>query len=377
MDFSFTDDHIALRDAVQRFCDGEYPAPERGNPEDAELARRRWQGMAELGLLGLPFPAAYGGSELGHVELMLVAQELGRVLGGGAWLSSVAMAGQLLAGAGTPAQCDRWLAPLARGELQLALACSEPGARYDAARVATSARREGDGHVLDGRKSLVLYGAEADLLLVVARTSGGVDEAEGLTLFAVDAGTPGLTVRGHGTLDGRRAATLELQGVRVPADRVIGPVGGAWPLVEAALDRANALLVADAAGAMEALMDLTTEHLRTRRQFGAPLAKFQVLQHRIADMAITLEQAKSMACAAAMALDAGDAAQRRRLVSAAKALVAPQARQFGLAAIQMHGAMGVTDECRASHYAKHLMTIGQLFGDASHHLRRFAAQPRH
>lgn len=377
MDFSFNEDHIALRDAVQRFCDGEYPAQHRGDPEDTAVARRRWRGMAELGLLGLPFDAGLGGSAQGSVELMLVAQELGRALGGGAWLSSVVMAGQLLAEAGTPAQCDRWLAPLCRGELTLALACGEPGARYDAAQVRTTARADGAGFVLDGRKSLVLYGDQADLLLVVARTSGDAHATDGLTLFALDAGTPGLAVQGHGTLDGRRAATLTLQGVQADAGRVVGTVGGAWPLVEAALDRANAMLVADAAGAMEALLDLTTEHLRTRRQFGAPLAKFQVLQHRIADMAIALEQTKSMACAAAMALEAGDASQRARLVSAAKALVGPLARQAGLAAVQMHGAMGVTDECRASHYAKRLMAIGQLFGDASHHLRRFAAQPRH
>jgi len=376
MDFSFNDDHVALRDAVQRFCDAEYPAQHRGNPEPAPEAARRWSALAELGLLGLPFDPELGGSGQGAVELMLVAQALGRVLGGGAWLSSVVLAGQLLAEAGTPAQCSTWLPALAKGELQIALACNEAPARHDAFDVATRARAEGadDGHwLLDGDKALVRHGDSAGLLLVVARTRGERRDRDGLTVFALDAGTPGLQVQGFGTLDGQRAARLLLQGVRVPADRIVGPLHAAAPLLDAALDRANAALVADAAGALEALLALCVEHLRTRKQFGAPLAKFQVLQHRLADLVITLEQVKSMACAAAMAVAAGDPAQRARLVSAAKAFVAPLARQAGLVAIQLHGAMGMTDECRVGHYAKRLMATGQWFGDAAQHLQRFAA----
>lgn len=373
MDFSFTDDHVALRDAVQRFCDGEYPAQHRGNAETTAQSAQRWAGMAELGLLGLPFDAELGGSACGAVELMLVAQELGRALAGGAWLANVVLAGRLLAEAGTPAQNAGWLPRLATGELRIALACSEADARHDAADVQTVARRDGAGWVLDGRKSWVLHGDSAALLLVVARSGGQRHDRDGLTLFAIDAHAPGLRVQGFDTLDGGRAAHLELGGVRVAADRVIGEVGAAWPLIEAALDRVNAALVADAAGAMEALLELSAEHLRTRKQFGVPLAKFQVLQHRVADMLLAVEQAKSMACAAAMAVGAGDAAQRARLVSAAKALVAPLARQTGLTAMQLHGAMGMTDECRAGHYAKRLLVMNQMFGDAIFHLRRFAA----
>lgn len=376
MDFSFNDDHIALRDAVQRFCDGEYPAPHRGNPEDDHTAARRWAGLAELGLLGLPFDPELGGSGLGTVEQMLVAQQLGRVLGGGAWLASVVMAGQLVAEAGTPQQCMQWLPPLARGELQMALACGESHARYDHTRVRTRARRDGDTLVLDGSKTLVLHGDRADVLLVLARTSAGDGQRDGLTLVAVDVGTPGLQVRGHDTLDGRRAATIELHDVRVPLERVVGAVGDAARWVDATVQRANAMLVADTAGAMEALLDLTVEHLRTRRQFGSPLSRFQVLQHRVADMAIALEQTRSMACAAAMALESDHPGQRQRMVSAAKAFVAPVARRMAFDAIQMHGAMGMTDECRAGHYAKRLIVAGQLFGDASHHVRQFRQQPQ-
>lgn len=372
MDFALNDDHLALRDAVQRFCEGEYPAEHRGNPETAEQGRQRWQGMAELGLLGLPLAADHGGSEQGPVEVMLVAQELGRALGGGAWLSNTVMAGQLLQQLGTPAQQAQWLPGLASGALQAALALYDEGARYDWQQVTTRAVAAPGGWTLQGRKTLVLHGDSAGLLLVVARTAGQAGEREGLSVFAVDAGTPGLQVRGFDTLDGRRAAHLQLEAVQVPADRLLGQAGQAADVLEAILDAANAALCAEAAGAVDALIAHTAEHLRTRKQFGAPLAKFQVLQHRLGDMAIALEQLKSMACAAAAAVAGQDVAQRRRVVSAAKVLASQQGRQIGLAAIQLHGGMGMTDECRVGHYTKRLMVIGQLFGDAAWHLQRLA-----
>ena len=216
----------------------------------------------------------------------------------------------------------------------------------------------------------------ADLFLVVARSSGAVSDRHGLSIFAVEAKASGVRVQPFATLDGRRAAHVDFDAVEVGAAAIVGMPGGALPLLDAAVDRAAAALCAEAAGAMEALLDLTAEHLKTRKQFGAPLAKFQVLQHRIADMLIALEQAKSMACAAAMAVDAGEPEQRGRIVSAAKALIGQLGRQVGLTAIQLHGAMGMTDECRAGHYAKRLLVINQLFGDASHHLQRIADQPK-
>jgi len=374
MDFSLNDEHIALRDAVRRFCDGEYPTHLRGDVEIADEAASRWSGMAELGLLGLPLAADVGGSEQGPTEMMLVAQELGRALGGGAWLSSVVLAGQLLDGAGTPAQRQQWLPDLAAGKTRLALAISEAEARYDLSRVCTLAHPDGNGWVLDGAKALVLDGAQADAFIVAARTTGEANAERGVTLFLVPAGTAGLEVREFRTLDGRSAAHLTLRQLRVDADAVVGEPGGALPWIVAAVDRTNAMLCAEATGALEALLDLTAEQLRTRKQFGTALAKFQVLQHRVADMLIALEQCKSMACVAAMAVANGDPAQRRRLISAAKVVVGQAGRQVGQWAIQMHGAMGMTDECRVGHYAKRLMVINQLFGDATYHLSCFARQ---
>jgi pimeloyl-CoA dehydrogenase len=378
MDFTLTDDDLALRDAVQRFCEGEYPAPERGNTPTPERSRQRHAAQAQLGLPGLWVPTEHDGSALGPVAAMLAAEQLGRVLDTGDWLATAVLSAPLLAEAGSPAQCSEWLPPLAAGRLLVALACQEPEARHDLADVTTLARPgagagSGGGWVLDGRKSLVLGGDRADGLLVVARTAGERRDRAGLSLFALQADAPGLTRRPVTLLDGRSAAQIDLRGVPVAAGQLIGPLHGALPFVERAVERANAALCAESAGALEALLALTCEHLKTRRQFGAPLARFQALQHRVADMAMALEQLKSMACVAAMALEAGDASERARLVSAAKALTAQLGRQCGLAAIQLHGAMGMTDECRVGHYAKRLIANGLLFGDAAFHLAAFDA----
>lgn len=376
MDFSLNDDHVAVKEAVRRFCNGEYPVHGRGNAPTDEIAAKRWAGMTKLGLHGLPFAAEHGGSGHGAVEAMFVARELGRCLDAGAWLSSVVLAGPLLAEHGTVAQRAHWLPRIVQGAARLTVASSEPGARYSLARVCSTARAGGDGWRLNGTKSPVLEGEDADALIVAARTGGHATDAEGITLFLVETRSEGVRIRSFPTLDGGRAARIELVEVHAGTATVIGPPGGALPLLEAALDRAAAAVCAEAVGAMEMLLELTAEHLKTRRQFDAPLAKFQVLQHRVADMLALLEHARSMAYGAAMAVDAGQPAQRRRLVSAAKAFVGRAARRISQSAIQMHGAMGMTDECRVGHYAKRLLVIEHLFGDARHHTQRFIEETR-
>jgi pimeloyl-CoA dehydrogenase len=205
---------------------------------------------------------------------------------------------------------------------------------------------------------------------VVARTAGAADERDGLSVFVVDAHAPGVNVQGFDTLDNRRAAHVTFQNVRVSLDHALGQPGQAADAVEAALDAGTAALCAEAVGVADGLLTQTVEHLRTRQQFGSPLAKFQVLQHRVADIAIALEQLKSMACVAAMAVQRADPMVRGRLVSSAKVLASQKGREIGLAAIQLHGAMGMTDECRVGHYAKRLLVIGQTLGDAAWHLQR-------
>ncbi len=377
MDFRLSDEQVALRDSVERFCAREYPAERRGDAEPPALRDARWRALAGIGLAGLPFDESVGGSGLGAVEMMIVAEALGAVLGGNGWTSSVALAGMTIASLGTDGQRARWLAPLTRGDARLAFACAESGTRGVLADVRTRAiavdSAAGAGYRLEGDKQLVLDGDAVDAYVLVARSAGGRCDVDGLSLFVVDANASGLEIRAFDTLDGRRAAHLRLRGVHVDAGRLLGPEGGAHEAVVEAVDRATAIHCAEAVGAIDELTRLTAEHLRTRRQFGRPLADFQALQHRFADLVIGLEQARSLACAAAIALDdaALDVHQRRRYVSAAKALIGALGRRAGLEAIQMHGAMGMTDECRVGRYAKRLMVIDRLFGGAPEHLRRF------
>lgn len=376
MDFSLTEDHIALQDAVRRFCDGEYPAHQRGNAEDAELACARRRALAELGATGLTIDAEHGGSGYGAVETMLLAHELGRVLGGAGWLASGLPAAEVIEAAGDGAQRARWLRAAATGEKVIAFAVGEADARYELGRINVRAKESGDGWCINGTKTLVFDAAVADAFVVAVRTSGEAahgNDKRGLSLFIVDAKTPGLRQQSFMTIDAREAAHVSFANVAVSRRDLIGEPGAAYELIEAALDRANAALCAESVGALEALLDLTAEHLKTRTQFGTPLAKFQALQHRVADMLIALEQCKSMACAAAMAVDAGEPEQRRRFVSAAKAFIGDACRTASEWAIQLHGAMGMTEECRVGHYAKRMFAINMTYGDANWHLNRFTA----
>lgn len=366
MDFALYDDHLALRDAVQRFCDQEYPQQARGDTETEAQRQRRWSGLAHMGLLGLTLSAECGGSEQGPVEVMVVAQELGRALANGAWLASAVMAGPLLSRLAATDRHRQWVSDLASGALQASVALEEPGTRYDWRQMQTRWTHSASGGVLHGRKSMVLQGDSAGLILVAAACDQGV------ALVALDPASPGVSVEGFQTLDGRRAAQVTLNQVPVTADQLIG-VGELVELaLEDMLDAANAAQCAEAVGAAEALLVLTAEHLRTRTQFGSALVKFQALQHRVADRVIGFELMKSMACAAAAALELKDTQHKRRVVSAAKACIAQEGRRLGLEAIQMHGGMGMTDECRVGHYAKRLMQIGLLWGDATWHLQRMS-----
>ncbi|GLR66968.1 acyl-CoA dehydrogenase [Acidocella aquatica] len=360
MDFSLTGDHLALRDAVRKFCDGEYPLHQCGNAEAATLSASRWAALAELGLFGLDISAAYDGSGLTAVEIMLAAQELGRRLGGGSWIASNLPAAYILSKAGRDAQRSTWLPKIAVGRRRLSLAYLESGWRYDLAKPAVTAVQQNRGWLLNGTKINVPGADAADGFVV----SAGDD-----ALFIVDARTPGVSVQSFRTLDGRAAGHVTLDGATVSGEALITGAGRA--VLQAAIDYATAALCAEATGAIEALIDLTTDYLKTREQFGQPLVKFQVLQHGIADALIDLEQSKSMACVAALAAGSEDAGQRARLISAAKVTIGNAARRVGQWAIQMHGAMGMTDECRAGHYAKRLLVINQMFGDASYHLQRF------
>jgi alkylation response protein AidB-like acyl-CoA dehydrogenase len=374
MDFSFDDEQRQLQELVQRFIAKEYSFAQRQQRLRSDRAGHEiWRKLAQLGLLGITLPEAYGGLGGGGVEALIVMEAFGRGLVVEPFLSTVLIAGTLLSDLASDEQNRELLPAIVAGHRRLALAHYEADARYELTHVATSARRDGTSYVLDGHKTVVLHGGDADLLIVSARTSGGSDDRDGISLFLVAGNAPGVQRHDHATPDGQRAAEVTLAGARVDAARArLGGEGRAAPFLEKAIDVAIAALAAEAIGCMTALREQTLEYLRVRRQFGVPIGSFQVLQHRVADMFIACEQARSMAYWAAVKLQAKDACERSRAISAAKTLIGQSARFVGQQAVQLHGGMGVTDELSVSHYFKRLTAINLSFGDAEHHLARYS-----
>jgi len=375
MDFDLTDEQRLMQDSVGRLMADAYGSLEQRNRHRAEplgWSEQLWARYAELGLLGLPFSEQHGGFGGGPQELMLVMEAFGRALAVEPYFSTVVLGGALLRLAGSPAQQSALISRIAEGKLRLAFAHAEPQARYDLYDVATTAHRAGSGWVLDGEKTLVLHGDSADLLIVSARTAGERTDAEGISLFLLDAATRGVMRRGYPTQDGLRAAEVSLSGAPAGEDAVLGKPGAAAPVIAQAVDLALAALCAEAVGAMEALHALTVDYLKTRKQFGVPIGSFQVLQHRAVDMMIALEQARSMTMYAAMMADSADAEERRAAIAAAKVQVNRSARFLGQQAIQLHGGIGMTMEYKAGHYFKRLAMMESLFGDTEHHLRAVA-----
>lgn len=370
MNFNLTEEQQMLQDSLRRFLANEYGFDMRGKIiESGEgLDRTTWSAFAEMGLLGFTFPEDYDGLGGNAIDTMLVMDCFGRALVVEPYLATVVLGGGLIRDAGSEAQKAEILPKIAMGEHFLAFAHSEPGARYNLTHVKTAAMEDGDSYLLSGRKTAVIHGAQADQLIVSARTDGKVGDAAGLSLFLVDRTAPGLTLQDFATHDGLRTAEVHLDNVRVKAGAVIGEIGDAAPAIEKVVDLGIAALCAEAVGAMEALNETTLEYIKTRKQFGVPIGKFQVLQHRMADMFIAAEQAKSMAILAASEADSGDRAKRREAISMAKALVGQSARYVGQQAVQLHGGMGVTEEMFAAHLFKRLTLINLLFGDADHHL---------
>ncbi|MFD1952444.1 acyl-CoA dehydrogenase family protein [Sphingomonas arantia] len=356
MDFSFSDDQRLLRETVARFVADRYGFEDRTRMMAMPGGRDPaiWSEMAELGLLGLPFAEADGGFGGGGTETMILMEEFGRGLVVEPYLSAIVLAGALLQDAATAEQRAARVERIVTGDLRLAVAFAEPrGPRYTVDARETVAV----GDRLTGEKIAVLGGDQAQELIVSARTSEG-----STALFFVDPASAGVTIRGEAGYDGSRVATVTLHDVA--AERI--PGDGAAHLSRA-IEAANAALCAEAVGAMAAALDLTTEYLKTRKQFGVPIAAFQALQHRAVDMLMQLELARSMAILAAASLDR-PAAERTANIAAAKAHVARASRFVGQQAVQLHGGIGITAEYKVGHIFKRLTAIETLFGDADHHI---------
>jgi len=377
MDFDLSDEQSLLKDTARRWASDTYSSIEQlaaARAEPLGFAEAKWAELAELGLLGLPFAEADGGFGGGPVETLVVMEALGRALAPEPYLACVILGGGAVRLAGSEAQRAALLPGLIDGSARLAFAHSEVQARYDLEDVATTARAVDGGFRLDGRKSVVLNADAASTLVVSARTSGHRRDAAGISLFLVPVDAPGVTVSAYPTQDGGRAAEVILTDVAVPADAVLGTVGEGFAVVERVVESAIAALCAEAVGLMEALLDLTVEYLKTRKQFGVAIGTFQALQHKAVDMFVALEQARSMALYAAMMVEAEDAAERRVALSAAKVQINRSARLVGQTAVQLHGGIGMTMEYIGAHHFRRLAIIELMFGDAAFHQRRVTAE---
>jgi pimeloyl-CoA dehydrogenase small subunit len=376
MDFELNDEQRLLKDSVDRLLADRYTFEARKGfaKEATGWSAEMWERFSELGLLGLPFAEDYGGFGGGPVEIMLVMEALGRSLALEPYLATVVLAGTAIRLAGSDDQKNAILPAIAEGRMKLAFAHGERQARYDLTDVLTTAKRQGNGWVLDGAKSVVFHGDSADKIIVSARTSGNEADADGITLFLVDGKAEGLARRGYTLRDETRAAELSLTNVAVGDADVLGEVGKGFPIVQRVVEAGIAAMGAEAVGAMEAMHAMTLEYSRTREQFGKPIGQNQVVQHRLAEMLMSMEQGRSMAMLASVSVEEPDEAERARSMAMAKVGYGQAARFVSQQSIQLHGGIGMTEEYAVGHYFRRCMVIEHTFGDTAHHLARLAAQ---
>ncbi|MFZ6844909.1 acyl-CoA dehydrogenase family protein [Undibacterium sp. RuTC16W] len=373
MDFSLTQEQQQFADAIKRWVAKDYNFEHRKKiiESPAGVSDSAWAALAELGAMALPIPEDQGGFNGNAIDMMIVMQELGRGIVIEPYFATV-LGAEFLKLAGTHTDI---LEQVAGGEVKLAAALAEKQSRHDLFDIATTATKNTDGFILNGTKTVVLHGAQADQLIVSARSSSAQRDTAGISLFLVDTGSAGISRRDYRTIDGYRAADISFNQVQVPASALIGAESAGWEILDAASDYGVTLLCAEAVGVIEAITNATLDYLKTRQQFGVPIGKFQVLQHRMAEMFMEMEQARSMATLAAVKVSSSNVEERRRTVSAAKARVGQAARFVGQNAVQLHGGMGVTNELPAAHMFKRLTIIELSLGDTDHHLARFVAQP--
>ena len=372
MDFDLSEEQRLLKDSVDGLLAGAYDFDQRKKyaKENGGWSKSVWGKLAEQGLLGLPFSEDDGGFGAGGVETMIVMEALGRALVLEPYLPTVILGGGFIRHGGSAAQKTAHLPGIIDGSKTFAFAQLEKSSRYDLADVSTTAKKKGDGWVIDGEKFVVLNGGSADMLIVTARTKGGQRDTSGVGVFLVPADAKGVSRKSYPTQDGLHAADITFTSVEVGADAVIGDPDNGLPLIERVVDDARIALCAEAVGAMDESLKSTVEYIKTRKQFGVPIGSFQVLQHRAADMFVCLEQARSMAMFATMAGDFTDAKERANAVAAAKVQIGKSLKFVGEQSIQLHGGIGMTMETKIGHFFKRLTMIESTFGDTAFHLRR-------
>jgi pimeloyl-CoA dehydrogenase small subunit len=372
MDFDLSEEQRLLKESVDGLLNDAYDfdARKKYMKEKGGWSRAVWGRLAEQGLLGLPFSEEDGGFGAGAVETMIVMEALGKALVLEPYLATVVIAGSFLRHGASAAQKQAHIPSIIDGSKTFAFAQLEKNSRYDLNDVATSAKRKGDGWVIDGEKFVVINGENADTLIVTARTKGSRRDAAGIGVFLVPADAKGISKKGYPTQDGLHAADITLTGVEVGPDSAIGDPEDSLPLIERVVDEARTAMCAEAVGAMDESLKTTVEYLKTRKQFGVAIGSFQSLQHRAADMFVAVEQARSMSMFATMAAEFDDAKARATAVAAAKVQVGKSLKFVGQQSIQLHGGIGMTQEAKIGHYFKRLTMIENSFGDTEYHLRR-------
>lgn len=373
MDFKLTEEQQMLQETAERLVRDVYDFESRNkfSQSEAGFSTAFWQQLGELGLTAIPFSEELGGFGGGGVETMLIMEQLGKGICLEPYMESVILAGGLISQLGNDTQKEELLGAIATGELQAAVALDELNSHYDLANVTTTATQQGGDWVLSGRKGVVIGGQTAGKILVSARTAGDVRDQQGISLFVIDPSAAGVSRRVYATVDGRKACELTLDNVK---GELLGAAGEAFDAIRYQSGRAIAALCAEAVGAMRTACDLTLDYLKTRKQFGVPIGKFQVLQHRMVDMISELERATSMAILAACLADDEDSAERSAKLAAAKFIVNRAARYVAEQCIQLHGGIAMTWEYNGAHYAKRLVMISHQFGDDDHHLEAYASQ---
>lgn len=374
MDLTPTDEQRMLRESAGRFVRAQYNADaRRKRAETGEgFAPATWAEFAELGWLALPLPEAHGGLGGSAVEVGMLMEAFGEGLVDSPYISSVILGAGAIAATGSPEQQADFLPKVAEGALRLAFAHSERQARFNLADVAAHAVKDADGWIIDGAKTAVLDADEADTLVVSARIHGNRSEAGGIGLFLVPRDAAGVTLTTDQRLGGGKVCQLRLEGVRLDAGALLGGNENALPVIEAVIDHATAALCADAVGMMQTLVETTATYIKTREQFGRPLSANQALRHRMADMAVAVEEARSLALRAALFADAEPLA-RSRAASGAKFKIGRGARFVAEQAVQLHGGMGVTEELEIGAFLKRIVFFEAMFGGGDHHLKRHAA----
>ena len=372
MDFTYTDTQDMIRETLSRFLADTYGFDARGKMIASDAGRDPgvWKAIAQdLGMLGAAFSEAHGGLGGGHLENALIMEELGKVIAIEPYLQTVVLGGGALKAVGG-AVADSVIPEIIGGNVIIAFAYAEPQGRYNLANIRTTAKKDGSGYILSGHKGVVYAAPWATHLLVSARTGGSTSEAGGVSLFLIEAKLPGIVRRDYPTVDGFQASEVYFENVSIPGDALLGGEGEGLSIIEQIVDEATVAVCAEACGVTLKLHEGTLDYARQRNQFGQPISRFQVLQHRMVDMFMEVEQSKSMTTMATLKLDL-PAAERMAAVSACKAKVSRSARFVGQNAIQTHGGIGITQELAIGHYFKRATMIENQFGSADHHYDRF------